>query len=429
MSFDNLMLSEKLQNTLTSLGYNTPTPIQQQAIPILRQGKDLIATSQTGTGKTASFVLPMLENISETQEIKLGDQRYKIDALILVSTRELALQIHNNIEKYAKAFTHQSIALYGGVKLGGQVKQIRAGANIVVATTGRLLDHLRNGTVNLSAVQMVVIDEADKLLEMGFINDVRVIISQLPKKRQSSMFSATFPPAINNLGKSLLSKPISISIDPDNMATQKVNQMVHHINEEQKAPLLSFLIRSKSWKQVLVFVNTKHQANALVVQLIQDGLTASAIHGDKSQKARNHALQQFKEKKISVLVATDVVARGIDITNLPHVINFELPLKNEDYIHRIGRTGRAKHQGEAISLICKKEIEQLKEIEIMINKTLPAITTESFNYTDTPPPMKEKKGVDLKKAKALAQKMMKKDEIGQSRSKIPKKGRGTQRHF
>ena len=430
------MLSEKLQNTLISLGYNTPTPIQQQAIPILRKGKDLIATSQTGTGKTASFVLPMLENITERQEVKLGDERYKIDALILVSTRELALQIHNNIEKYAKAFTHQSIALYGGVKLGGQVKQIRAGANIVVATTGRLLDHLKNGTVNLSAVQMVVIDEADRLLEMGFINDVRVIVSQLPKKRQSSMFSATFPPTIKNLAKSLLNNPVSITIDPDNMATKKVHQMVHYINEEQKAPLLSFLISSKSWEQVLVFVNTKHQANILVVQLIQNGLTALAIHGDKTQNTRNQALQSFKEEKVSVLVATDVVARGIDITNLPHVVNFELPLKNEEYIHRIGRTGRAKHQGEAISLICKKEIEQLKEIEVMINQTLPIITTEGFNYTSTPPQSekksqeeKKKKGVDLKKAKALAQKMMNKDEKGQNRGKIPKKSKGNQRHF
>jgi len=440
MPFSKLMLSEKLQKTIKELGYTEPTPIQQRAIPQLRKGNDIIATSQTGTGKTASFVLPMLENIPESNKTKQGDARYRVDALILVSTRELALQIHNNIENYAKEFTHKSVPLYGGVKLGGQINQIRSGANIIVATTGRLLDHISNGTVNLSSVKMVIIDEADKLLEMGFIDDVREIIQKLPKKRISAMFSATFPPTIIKLAKSLLNNPTSIEIDPNNMATKKVKQIVHYIDEEQKAPLLSFLIGSKNWKQVLVFVNTKHQANRLVEQLELDGLKSSAIHGDKTQGARNKALELFKEGKIRVLVATDVVARGIDIINLPHVINFELPLKNEDYIHRIGRTGRAKRSGEALSLVCAKETEQLKELEKLVGKTLPTISTDGFSYNPTLQSSNKKikkenkkENTKLKKAKELAQKMMNQDKKNEKKRKTTKrdyyKSPKNSRHF
>jgi len=440
MPFSNLMLSEKLQKTIKKLGYTEPTPIQQRAIPQLRKGNDIIATSQTGTGKTASFVLPMLENIPEPKRAKQGDERYRIDALILVSTRELALQIHNNIENYAKEFTHKSVALYGGVKLGGQINQIRAGANIVVATTGRLLDHISNSTVNLSSVKMVIIDEADKLLEMGFIDEVREIINKLPKRRVSGMFSATFPPTIVKLAKSFLNNPISIEIDPNNMATKKVKQVVHYIDEEQKTPLLSFLIGSKNWKQVLVFVNTKHKANTLVEQLNLDGLKSSAIHGDKTQGARNKALELFKEEKIRVLVATDVVARGIDIINLPHVINFELPLKNEDYIHRIGRTGRAKQNGEALSLVCAKEVEQLQELEKLVGKTLPSISTDGFSYDPLSKPSSKRvkkdnkrKDINLKKAKELAEKMINRDKKSDKKRKTTKrdhyKSPKNKRHF
>jgi ATP-dependent RNA helicase RhlE len=432
MPFSNLMLSVKLQKTIKELGYTEPTPIQQRAIPQLRKGNDIIATSQTGTGKTASFVLPMLENIPESKRAKQGDARYRVDALILVSTRELALQIHNSIENYAKEFTHKSVPLYGGVKLGGQIKQIRAGANIIVATTGRLLDHISNGTVNLSSVKMVIIDEADKLLEMGFIDDVRQIISKLPKKRVSAMFSATFPPTIVKLAKSLLNNPISIEIDPNNMSAKRVKQIVHYIDEKQKSPLLSFLIGSKNWKQVLVFVNTKHKANTLVEQLELDGLKSLAIHGDKTQGARNKALQLFKEEKIRVLVATDVVARGIDIINLPHVINFELPLKNEDYIHRIGRTGRAKQNGEALSLVCAKEAEQLKELERLVGKTLPIITTEGFSYNPTLKPSKKIKK-ENKEAKELAKKIINKSKKQEKKRKTIKrdhyKSPKNKRHF
>ena len=278
----------------------------------------------------------------------------------------------------------------------------------MVSTTGRLLDHMSNGTVNLSSVKMVIIDEADKLLEMGFIDDVKQIIAKLPKRRQSAMFSATFPPTIVKLAKSLLNTPVSIEIDPNNMAAKKVKQLVHYVDEEQKVSLLSFLIGSKNWKQVLVFVNTKHKANTLVEHLNLDGLKSSAIHGDKTQGARNKALQLFKEEKIRVLVATDVVARGIDIINLPHVINFELPINNEDYIHRIGRTGRAKQNGEALSLVCAKEVEQLRELEKLVNKTLASVTTEGFTFDSSCKPSSKKikkdgnkKSENLKKAKEL----------------------------
>lgn len=440
MSFSNLMLSQKLQDTLTALGYTEPTQIQQRAIPQLRKGNDIIATSQTGTGKTASFVLPILENIPEPEALKQGEERYKVDALILVSTRELALQIHNNIENYAKAFTHKSVALYGGVKLGGQINQIRAGANIIVSTPGRLLDHISNGTVNLSTVKMVIIDEADKLLEMGFRDELREIIAKLPKRRQSAMFSATFPPNVIKLAKSLLNNPTVIEVDPSNVAAKEVKQVIHYVDQEQKAPLLSYLIGSQNWQQVLVFVNTKHQADRLVEHLNLDGLKSLAIHGDKSQGIRNKALQQFKEQQIRVLVATDVVARGIDIVNLPHVINFELPLKNEDYVHRIGRTGRAKQNGEALSLICAKEVEQFREIEKMINLTLPTITTEGFTYNPSAQVSSKKtdknksdKNQTLKKAKEIAEKMMKntKDEPKRTnkKRKVTKRSPQNKRHF
>jgi ATP-dependent RNA helicase RhlE len=412
MSFTTLSLSTKLQDTIKKLGYTEPTLIQQQAIPILRKGRDILATSQTGTGKTASFVLPMLENLSERTEIRVGDDRYKIDALILAPTRELVVQIHNSIESYSTEFTHKSVALYGGLKLGSQIKQIRAGANIVVSTTGRLIDHLKNKTVDLSIVQMVVIDEADKLLEMGFINDIRFISSKLPKKRQSAMFSATFPTAVMKLAKTLLNNPKIIEIK-GSISAKEIKQLVHYINEEQKIPLLISLLKQKDAKGVLVFVNTKRQANILVEKLELDSIKSVAIHGDKTQGMRNQALQKFKDGDIHVLIATDVVARGIDIKNLPLVINFELPIKNEDYIHRIGRTGRAKENGEAISLICAKEVEQFNELENLLGISLPIISTNEFTYTPivqlSSKKIKKidaKKSEKLKKAKELAQKMM-----------------------
>jgi len=440
LSFKTLNLSPKLLKTLKSIGYTTPSEIQKKSIPLLLKGKDILATSQTGTGKTASFVIPILENIQENRAIKVGDERYKINALILAPTRELVLQIHNKVEEYGKEFSHKSVALYGGIKLGSQIKAIRAGANIAVGTTARVLDHIKNGSLNLSELEIVVLDEADKMLEMGFIDDIRLILSQLPEKRQSIMFSATFPKPIISLAKSFLKHPVTIEIDPLNLSTQQVKQLVNYVNEEEKSPLLCKLINDNNWTQVLVFTNTKLQANRIVDALKANKIEASAIHGDKSQGMRLEALKSFKDKTIRVLVATDIAGRGIDIINLPYVINYELPLNNEDYIHRVGRTGRAGQKGEAISLVCKKEIDKLKEIETLINKKLEAMTTEDFSYE---PHIKasnrkskkedKKKGVDLKKAKALAEKMMGKKGMEEKISNKKRKRGGekptNKRHF
>jgi len=410
MPFSNLMLSQKLQKTIQALGYTKPTPIQQQAIPALREGRDILAISQTGTGKSASFILPMLENLPQREEKRVGDDRYKIDALILAPTRELVIQIHKSIERYSVEFTHKSVALYGGVRLGGQIKDIRAGANIAVATPARLLEHLKNRTINLSMVKIVVIDEADRLLEMGFIDDIKAIVSKLPSKRQSAMFSATFPNSIMNLAKSLLKNPITIKIEGD-ISAKEIKQSAYYINEEQKSQFLISILKEKKLKQTLVFVNTKRVADILVEKLKLEGINATAIHGDKSQNIRNQTLLEFKNGEIDVLIATDVVARGIDIKSLPLVINFELPIKNEEYIHRIGRTGRAKESGEAISLISAMEMEQFSSLEKLLDITIPTITTDGFNPNIKQKRKKSSKNIDdksekLKKAKELAQKMM-----------------------
>ena len=440
MSFTQLKLSSKLLNTLKQLNYTTPTEIQKKTIPLILQKKDILATSQTGTGKTAAFVLPMLENIEEEQTKRVGDERYKIKALILAPTRELVIQIQQKIETYGENFTHKSVALYGGVKLGSQVSAIRAGANIAVGTTARVLDHIKNKTLNLSELEMIVLDEADKMLEMGFIDDIRAIMAQLPSQRHSLMFSATFAKPIISLAKSFLKNPSIIEIDKENLSTKQVKQIVHYVNEEEKMPLLSHLIKHNHWSQVLIFTNTKLQADKIVEQLKAEEITAKAIHGDKSQGMRMEALKAFKEKTIRVLVATDVAGRGIDIHDLPHVINFELPLKNEDYIHRIGRTGRAGKEGEALSLVSEKELQQLKEIESLINKKLETIKIEGFEFTPhiTPTNRKNKqkkkdKGVNLKLAKELAEKMMGSDKSNQKgtqkKKKIASRKPTNKRHF
>lgn len=439
MSFKTLNLSAKLLETLEKLNYVTATEIQEKTIPLLLKRKDVLATSQTGTGKTASFVLPLLENVEESDIKKTGEERYKIDALILAPTRELVIQIHHKIEDYGENFSHTSVALYGGIKLGSQVSAIRAGANIAVGTTARVLDHLKNGSLNLSELKMIVLDEADKMLEMGFVDEIREIMAQTPKERHSVMFSATFAKPIMSLAKSFLNKPITIEIDKENLSTKQVKQMVNYVNEEEKMPLICKIISENKWEQVLVFTNTKLQADKIVENLKATNIKALAIHGDKSQGMRMDALKKFKAKNISVLVATDVAGRGIDIINLPHVINFELPLNNEDYIHRIGRTGRAGEEGVALSLVCEKEKEQLKEIEILINKKLEHFETEGFLLTSKTPTNRkvkkenQKKGVNMKKAKELAEKMMGKKGMAHNDTKSKKKRGGekptNKRHF
>lgn len=444
MSFKNLNLSPKLLETVEKLNYATPTEIQEKTIPLLLKRKDILATSQTGTGKTAAFVLPLLENIEERETKRSGDERYKIDALILAPTRELVIQIHQKIEAYGEKFAHTSVALYGGIKLGSQVSAIRAGANIAVGTTGRVVDHIKNGTLDVSEIKMIVLDEADKMLEMGFIDEIRSIISQTPKERHSVMFSATFPKTIKSLAKSFLKNPITIEIDKENLSTKQVTQLVQQVEEEQKMPLLCKIIADNKWEQVLVFTNTKLQADKIVENLRATNIKALAIHGDKSQGMRMDALRDFKAKKVTVLVATDVAARGIDIVNLPQVINFELPLNSEDYVHRIGRTGRAGEEGMALSLVCKKELERLEEIEILINKKLETFQNESVTDTMNVNSLKsvttqkvkkevKKKGVNLKKAKELADKMMGKagkiEKSGKNKKKRSGEKPTNKRHF
>lgn len=426
--------------TLEELNYGEPTSVQAKSIPLLLAKKDLLVTSQTGTGKTAAFVLPMLENLKEPNEPKRGEERYMIQSLILAPTRELVIQINHKIAEYGKNFAHTSVALYGGIKLGSQVSAIRAGANIAVGTTSRVLEHIKNGTLNLSRVEMIVLDEADKMLEMGFLEEIRQIIAQIPKSRHAVMFSATFPKPLVALAKTFLDNPITIEIDKENLSAKEVKQLVHYVDEAQKMALLCEMITQNRWEQVLIFANTKFQVDKIVEHLKALNLKAAAIHGDKSQGMRMEALKNFKSKKISLLVATDVAARGIDIMHLPYVINFELPLKQEDYIHRIGRTGRAGQKGIALSLVCEREKAQLQAIEALMHKKLAIIETKGFSLSSKKSVTSEalnlkakKKDTTMKKAKALAEKMMKKEGMG-IKGTEKKKKRGLQkprnkRHF
>lgn len=437
MSFKSLKLSQKLLKTIKKLGYTKPSEIQEKSIPLILNRRDILATSQTGTGKSASFIFPLLEILKENNKKRVGEERYKIKALILAPTRELVIQIHNKIDIYGENFTHKSVALYGGVKLGSQVSAIRSGANIAVGTTARVLDHIKNKSLNLSEVEIVILDEADKMLEMGFIDDIRAILSQIPSSSQSIMFSATFHKTLMSLAKSFLKNPITIEIEREYLSAQKIKQMVNFVNEEEKIPLLSKIIYLNKFNQVLVFTNTKLQADKIVEALKNDKIKASAIHGDKSQAMRVEALKRFKEKSISILVATDIAGRGVDIIDLPLVINFELPINSEEYIHRVGRTGRAEKKGEALSLVCKKEITKLKEIEELINKKLEIIVTDGFSFeldrivSNRKSKNKDKKkGVDLKKAKELAEKMMgKKGILTKKDKKINSKLPRNKRHF
>jgi ATP-dependent RNA helicase RhlE len=365
MTFQSLGLSSDLLRAVADEGYSVPSPIQQQAIPAVLEGKDVFASAQTGTGKTAGFTLPMLQRLAATQAHR------NPRALILTPTRELAAQINDSVKTYGKYMSFKTAVIYGGVGITPQIRALRQGLDIIVATPGRLLDHLNQRTVDLSQIEILVLDECDRMLDMGFIRDIRKILAYLPPSRQTLMFSATYSKPIQQLASTLLKSPTLIEVAPRNTAAEQVEQMIHPVDRDRKRELLSYLIGFHNWKQVLVFTRTKHGANRLAEQLDKDGLRSTAIHGNKSQAARMRALKDFKEGKVRVLVATDVASRGLDIDQLPHVVNFELPNVPEDYVHRIGRTGRAGNEGRAVSLVSQDEHEFLKSIEKLLNRSLP----------------------------------------------------------
>jgi ATP-dependent RNA helicase RhlE len=376
MSFESLGLLAELHRAVSEKGYDIPTPIQKQAIPVILEGNDLMGGAQTGTGKTAGFTLPLLQRLMETDKPRKG--RRPLRALVLTPTRELAAQVAESVRDYGRYLPLRSTVVFGGVSINPQKMKLIKGVDILVATPGRLLDHVSQRSVNLSEIDILVLDEADRMLDMGFIHDIKKVLALVPKKKQTLLFSATFSDDIKKLANGLLRSPKLIEVARQNAATDTVTQVIHPVDKTRKRELLSFLIGSNNWQQVLVFNRTKHGANRLAEQLGKDGITAAAIHGNKSQGARTRALADFKSGKVRVLVATDIAARGIDINQLPHVVNFELPNVAEDYVHRIGRTGRAGNEGEAMSLVCVDELKLLKDIEKLIKRDIPKETIEGF---------------------------------------------------
>ncbi len=376
MSFVQLGLTEELLKSVADQGYTTPTPIQEKAIPLILEGKDVLAGAQTGTGKTASFTLPLLQRLFQNYDPHQKPRRVR--GLILVPTRELAQQVYESVIAYSKYLPFQIESIVGGASIGIQTRQLRRGCDIVVATPGRLIDHVTQRNINLSNVEVLVLDEADRMLDMGFLPDIKQVMALIPKKRQSLLFSATVPNAIKALAAQLLNNPVEVEVAKQNATADNVSERVYGIDREYKRALLSYLIGSNNWKQVLVFVRTKHGADRLEKQLIEDGIRTAALHGDKTQGARNKALEYFKTGKVSVLVATDIAARGLDIDDLPHVINFDLPQVPEDYIHRIGRTGRAGSSGEALSLVCPEEAWALSEIEKLLKRQIPRVADTGY---------------------------------------------------
>lgn len=376
MTFEQLGLTEHLLNAVADQGYTTPTPVQQKAIPLILEGRDVLAGAQTGTGKTASFTLPLLQRLAENHDPH--QKPHNIRALILVPTRELAAQVYESVVTYGKHLPLHVEAIVGGASIGVQTRNLRRGCDIVVATPGRLIDHIKQRNINLSNVEILVLDESDRMLDMGFLPDIKQIMALIPKKRQSLLFSATVPNAIKSLASQLLNNPVEVEVAKQNATAENVTELVYGIDREHKRALLSYLIGSNNWKQVLVFVRTKHGADRLEKQLIEDGIRTTALHGDKTQGARNKALEYFKNGKVSVLVATDIAARGLDIDDLPHVVNFDLPQVPEDYIHRIGRTGRAGLSGVALSLVCPEEAYYLVEIERLLKRQIPRIADTGY---------------------------------------------------
>jgi len=375
-TFAGLGLAEPLLRAISDAGYQHPTPIQAQAIPRVLHGGDLLAAAQTGTGKTAGFTLPILHWLLQSPATVKKPGRPR--CLILTPTRELTAQVEESVQTYGKHTRVTSMVMFGGVNINPQITRLKKPLDILVATPGRLLDHCNQKTVDLSGVEILVLDEADRMLDMGFIRDIRKILAKLPGERQNLLFSATFSDEIRSLAKGVLNAPDEVSVTPRNTATELVTQTVHLVDQQHKRDLVSHIIRESGWHQVLVFTRTKHGANRLAEKLVKDGLSAAAIHGNKSQAARTRALDGFKDGKVAVLVATDIAARGLDIDQLPQVVNFELPNVPEDYVHRIGRTGRAGSTGAAVSLVDGSEIKLLKGIERLIGKTLERRPVENW---------------------------------------------------
>ncbi|MEN8720807.1 MAG: DEAD/DEAH box helicase [Oceanococcaceae bacterium] len=383
-AFAALGLLPELCRALDGAGYTQPSPIQAKAIPVLLEGHDVLATAQTGTGKTAAFALPILQRLSARER---GGPSPRV--LILCPTRELAAQIDASLKKYGADMRLRSTVIFGGVGINPQIEKLRRGVDIVTATPGRLLDLHQQRAIDLSRIETLVLDEADRMLDMGFIHDIKRVLKMLPAQRQNLLFSATFSPDIERLARGLLRDPISIDVAPKNTAAEAVTQHVVKVAKADKRRMLSAFIRGQSWRQTLVFTKTKHGANRLAQQLVTDGLTAAAIHGNKSQTARTKALDGFKAGAIDVLVATDIAARGIDIKELPQVVNYELPHVAEDYVHRIGRTGRASASGQALSLVEPDEIRLLRGVERLINRKvpempLPAEVQQAYNNPPVP---------------------------------------------
>ncbi|MBU1710622.1 MAG: DEAD/DEAH box helicase [Proteobacteria bacterium] len=400
MLFSSLGLSAALLRIIDEIGYSIPTPIQLKAIPAVLSGRDVMAAAQTGTGKTASFALPLLQRLAGGPKVE-GNH---IRALVLTPTRELAVQVAESIATYSRHLSLKSGVVYGGVKINPQMMKLRGGLDVLVATPGRLLDLFSQNAVKFSQVETLVLDEADRMLDLGFIGDIRKILALLPKKRQNLLFSATFSNDIRTLTKDLLRNPLQIEVSPRNSAAKNVKQWVYEVDKKRKPALLSHLLRNKGWEQVLVFVRTRKGADQLVGKLACDGISTAAIHGDKTQSERSRTLAYFKENKLRVLVATDIAARGLDISELPHVINFDLPKVPGDYVHRIGRTGRAGLQGEGISLVSADEAPLLAAIESLIRQTLVREVETGFIPTHTVPltrqmKLRPKKPKKLKKPK------------------------------
>jgi ATP-dependent RNA helicase RhlE len=394
MSFDQLGLTPELLRAVAQQGYTEPTPVQSASIPHVLEGRDLLAGAQTGTGKTAAFVLPILQNLNKQHR----EGPRKIRVLVLTPTRELALQVEESVRTYGKQRPVMSAAIYGGVGFDGQVRRLRQGPEIVVATPGRLLDHVEQRTINLGNVEVLVLDEADRMLDMGFIHDIKKIIALLPTQRQNLLFSATFSAEIRRLAGEFLKNPAFVQATVKNTAPDLVKQLVIPVDRAKKRQLLSHLVKSGRVYQALVFTRTKHGADRLAQQLVLDGITAAAIHGNKSQPQRIRALNDFKQNKVAILVATEVAARGLDIEALPHVVNYEMPMVAEDYVHRIGRTGRAGIDGDAISLVCVDERPLLADIERLLGHRIDQEIVEGFE----PDPTIRPQAIQLRSADHVA---------------------------